>query len=49
VLQAKDVDRNATLVLWPRTFSMSPVGLEIIRQNEGEAAECLLRYSFITS
>jgi hypothetical protein len=49
VLQAIVVDRNVTHVLWPRTFSMSRLVLEEIRQNEGEATAFLHTYSFITS
>ena len=49
MFQAMVVDRNATHVLWPRTFAMNRLVLEIIKQIEGEATEFLHTYSFITS
>lgn len=44
MFQAIVVDGNATHVLWPRTFSMSRLVLEKIRQTEGEATEFLHTY-----
>lgn len=49
MFQAIVVDINVTHVLWPRTFSISLLVLEKIRQNEGEATEFLHTYSFMTS